>query len=166
MPNPGTVITLPNCPCCRSSSSSSSSSTSSKETNPICCSFDPQKVNCIYNNGIGFAGGLPCISDNRNTPTITAASAFGTRPLIGSQCNNWISNFCTTNGSATYIVAQLTNNIWTVIWPCPSVFFGLCAAVNYIGSGICVGPGTVITLRNSGVSSSTCPATLVVTLTW
>ena len=160
MPNPGDSITIPNCPCCGSSSSSSSSSSI------ICCSFDPAGANCIYNNGTGFAGGLPCATDKRSTPTITASSAFGTRPLVGSQCNSWINNFCTTSGAATYIVAQLINNIWTVVWPCPSIFFGNCSGTSYSGSGTCGGTGTIITLRNIGATTSTCPATLTVTLTW
>jgi hypothetical protein len=166
MPDPGDVVTIPNCVCCGSSSSSVSSSSSSVDSNPICCSFDPAGLNCIYNNGLGFAGGLPCASTKRSTPTITAASMFGTRPLTGSQCNNWIDNFCTTSGAATYIVAQITNNIWTVVWPCPSIFFGLCSGSNYTGSAVCAGPGTVITLSNTGAITSTCPSTLVVTLTW
>ena len=158
MPNPGDVITYSNCPCCGSSSSSSSS-------NIFCCSFDPSGLNCVFNRGLGYVGNAACVTSPRFRATITAASTFGTFSLGAFQCNNWTAIFCTTSGSPTYIVAQITNNIWTVIWPCPGII-GTCAGSNYSGSAACAGTGQTIALSNAGVVTANCPATLSVTLTW
>lgn len=137
-----------------------------------CCSLeDPFNLNCIYNTGTGYLNAGDCTADTvRKKNSITATSSvFGPITLSASSCRSWIFNYCTTSGAATYIVAELINNVWSVIWPCPSpVFFGQCSGNNYIGtaSGPCTGSGQVITLNNTGVVSASCPATKTVTLTW
>jgi hypothetical protein len=110
------------------------------------------------------------LADSRKKTTITATSSqFGAAILTGFSCNNWIFNYCTTSGAATYIAAQLNNNIWTVVWPCPSpVFFGQCSGNTYTGTALsaCSGSGQTITMTNTGTVSASCPATMTVTLTW
>ena len=97
--------------------------------------------------------------------TIDSVFSVGPFPLAGIQCNSWGAVFCTVSGIPTYVTAVLTNNVWSVIFPCP-VGFGTCNSTVYAGSATCTGTGMTITLNNTGTISVACPATLVVTLAW
>jgi hypothetical protein len=79
MPDPGDVVTIPNCVCCGSSSSSSSSS--SNTTSRIPCLNCPNNINYQFTlNGVGGSTpGQNCSSLNR-TWILTAPGFFTNYP--------------------------------------------------------------------------------------